>query len=79
MSEPGYIKKLRILHQSEHFIVVDKPFDVIINSDEPNRMSVHSLLKEQIPNITNENLKVSKYICSGSPQIVRIQIVRSLI
>ena len=53
-------EKLRILHHSEHFIVVDKPFDVIINSDEHDRISVHSLLKEQFPDLSNENLKVSK-------------------
>ena len=51
-------EKLRILHQSKHFIVIDKPFDVIINSDEPDRVSVHSLLKDQFPDLTNDNLKV---------------------
>ena len=57
-------EKLRILHQSKHFIVIDKPFDVIINSDEPDRVSVHSLLKDQFPDLTNDNLKVSTYFCS---------------
>ena len=52
-------EKLRILHQSKHFIVIDKSFDVIINSDEPDRVSVHSLLKDQFPDLTNDNLKVS--------------------
>ena len=55
-------EKLRILHQSKHFIVIDKPFDVIINSDEPDRVSVHSLLKDQFPDLTNDNLKVSTYL-----------------
>ena len=57
-------QKLRILHQSKHFIVIDKPFDVIINSDEPDRVSVHSLLKDKFPDLTNDNLKVSTYFCS---------------
>ena len=57
-------QKLRILHQSKHFIVIDKPFDVIINSDEPDRVSVHSLLKDQFPGLTNDNLKVRTYLCS---------------
>ena len=57
-------EKLRILHLSKHFIVIDKPFDVIINSDEPDRVSVHSLLKDQFPDLTNDNLKVSTYLYS---------------
>jgi len=55
-------EKLRILHQSKHFIVIDKPFDVIINSDEPDRVSVHSLLKDQFPDLTNDNLKTGFYV-----------------
>ena len=64
MLETKETEKLRILHQSKHFIVIDKPFDVIINSDEADRVSVHSLLKDQFPDLTNDNLKVSKYCFS---------------
>ena len=62
-------KKLKILHHSENFVVVDKPFDVIINSEEADRVSVHSLMREQFPHLTNKNLKVSCIIIKSKTKL----------
>lgn len=35
------MKQLKILYQSNNFIVVDKDFDVIINSDDTSRVSYY--------------------------------------
>ena len=51
--------ELRILHQSTNFLVVDKPFDLIINSDDPERQSLHSMLSQKFPELVNPDLKVS--------------------
>ncbi len=52
---------IRILHKSQHFLVIDKPFDVVLNSDDPQRESVCNLLKEQHPDTSNDKLKVCTF------------------
>ena len=51
-------KNLRILHQSANYVVIDKPFDVILNSDDADRDSVHARMKSQFPELVNTKLKV---------------------
>ena len=52
---------LEILHFSPHFIAINKPFDVIMNSDDPERISVAKMLSQQLPETANAKLKVNKF------------------
>ena len=52
-------QKLQILHRSVNYLVINKPFDLVMNSDDPQRISLHSLMKEQFPEAVNNKLKVS--------------------
>ena len=54
-------KKLRVLHRSAHFLAIDKPFDVVLNSEDPDRVSVHSLMRQQFPEAVNESLTFGFY------------------
>ena len=56
-------KLLEILHKSKNFIVVNKPYDMIINTDEVDRESVFKLLKSQCPETCNNQIKFGYYIC----------------
>ena len=53
---------IKIIHQSANFIVVNKPFDLIINSDDPERQSAFKILQETHPDLTNPKLKHGFYI-----------------
>ena len=53
------ISTLEVLHKSDNFIVINKPFDLILNSDDPNRESVCKALKEQFPEHFNPSLEVT--------------------
>ena len=52
------ISALEVLHKSDNFIVVNKPYDLILNSDDPNRESVCKVLKVQFPEHFNPSLEV---------------------
>ena len=41
--------KLTVLYQSEHYLVVDKPYDLILNSEDENRLSLSTLICKQYP------------------------------
>lgn len=50
-------KVLDILHKSDNFIIVNKPYDILINSDDVNvKPTVQTLLKERYPDLANTNL-----------------------
>lgn len=52
------IKKLDILHHSNNFIVLNKKYDVLINSNDPSvSESLHYQLSEAFPNLINPKLK----------------------
>ncbi|XP_054014308.1 RNA pseudouridylate synthase domain-containing protein 1-like isoform X2 [Hylaeus anthracinus] len=50
-------KYVDILHHSEHFLVVSKPYDMYINSNNPEKKNtLQSELKKILPNLANPNL-----------------------
>jgi 23S rRNA-/tRNA-specific pseudouridylate synthase len=51
-------KSLQILHESSDFIALNKPFDLVINSDDPDRSSVYSLLREKRPDLYSDEFEV---------------------
>ena len=51
------MRNLTIVHRSDNFLVVDKPPDLIINSDDPDRDSVYLRLQRQFPDLAD----ISKY------------------
>ena len=56
-------KLLEILHKSKNYIVVNKPYDMIINTDDVERESVSKLLKSQLPETFNNQIKYGYYVC----------------
>eukprot|EP00088_Acartia_fossae_P039563 TRINITY_DN4118_c0_g1_i11.p1 TRINITY_DN4118_c0_g1~~TRINITY_DN4118_c0_g1_i11.p1 ORF type:complete len:287 (+),score=-3.80 TRINITY_DN4118_c0_g1_i11:83-943(+) len=57
-----HLDKLEILHKSEHFIVVNKDFDVVINSNDPERLSIYRQLSYKYPELANEKLTHGFYV-----------------
>ena len=53
---------IEILHKSPNFIVVNKPFDLIINSDDPDRQSAFKILQDTHPELSNPKLKHGFYV-----------------
>ena len=51
------MQDLSVVHRSDNFLVVDKPPDLIINSDDPDRDSVYLRLQRQFPDLAD----TSKY------------------
>jgi hypothetical protein len=43
--------RIEVLHHSDHFLVVSKEPDLIINSDDANRDSLYRRMAEQFPNL----------------------------
>ena len=56
-------KFLEILHKSKNYIVVNKPYDMIINTDDVERESVFKILGSQFPETCNNQIKYGYYIC----------------
>ncbi len=57
---------LRVLHRSPHFLVVEKPADLVLNSDDPDRDSLHARMARQFPQLADfEKYKVIRGPCSG--------------
>lgn len=49
-------KELPVLYRSDHFIVVDKRFDLKVNSDDPtDTVTVATLLRRQYPDLVDSN------------------------
>lgn len=49
-------KELPVLYRSDHFIVVDKRFDLKVNSDDPmDSVTVATLLRRQYPDLVDSN------------------------
>ena len=53
---------IEIIHKSPNFIVVNKPFDLIINSDDPDRQSAFKILQDTNPELINPKLKHGFYV-----------------
>jgi len=51
-------KKLRVLHKSEHYLAVNKHFDILFNSDErtDNRFSLFDQIRQSYPEHFNPKL-----------------------
>ena len=59
-TDPAALRNLTVVHRSDNFLVVDKPPDLIINSDDPDRDNVYLRLQKQFPDLAN----TSKYAVS---------------
>ena len=57
---------LLVLHRSDHFLVLSKPFDLVINSDDPERDSLYKRMREQFPELADDKFKVR----NGTPRVV---------
>lgn len=66
------MRNLTIVHRSDNFLVVDKPPDLIINSDDPDRDSVYLRLQRQFPDLAD----ISKYK-HGFPVLHRLDFATS--
>ncbi len=44
---------IEVLYRSEHFLVVNKPHDLVLNSDDPSRDSLHSRMAMQMPQLAD--------------------------
>ncbi|CAH1153681.1 unnamed protein product [Phaedon cochleariae] len=49
-------KKIKILHQSNNFLLISKDYDMKINSDNPNEFTVQTQLRKQYPLLANDSL-----------------------
>lgn len=56
------MSKIRILHKSPQFLVIDKPFDLVMNHDDPQRDSVHLRLQKELPETVNPKLKHGYFV-----------------
>ncbi len=50
---------VRVLHQCDNFLVVDKPYDFVLNSDEPDRPNLYSNLAKRFPDLVDPTKKVN--------------------
>ncbi|KAJ8955376.1 hypothetical protein NQ318_003473 [Aromia moschata] len=49
-------QKIKILHKSSNFIIINKECDIKINSNNKTERTVHTMLKEVFPLLANEKL-----------------------
>jgi len=58
-----YLDKLEVLHKSEHYLAVNKDFDVIMNTnDQPDRLSLCDQVAHRFPEMSNPNLGHGCYV-----------------
>lgn len=48
--------KTYILYQSKHFLVINKPPDLLINSNDSEKRTVQTILRDQLPALRNPKL-----------------------
>jgi len=58
----SHIDQLEVLHHSQHFLLVNKDYDVVLNSDEANRLSVALQIKHKYPELVNPSLVHGFYV-----------------
>ncbi|XP_065331875.1 RNA pseudouridylate synthase domain-containing protein 1-like [Cloeon dipterum] len=46
----------QVLYLSENYLVVYKPFDILMNSDSNNKETLQTMISRQFPNLANPNL-----------------------
>ncbi|KAL0124770.1 hypothetical protein PUN28_006553 [Cardiocondyla obscurior] len=50
-------RSVKIVHRSENFLIVDKPYDMYINSNNPDRKNtLQTKLREMLPDLVNPRL-----------------------
>ncbi|XP_070164738.1 RNA pseudouridylate synthase domain-containing protein 1 [Polyergus mexicanus] len=55
-------RSVKIVHRSENFLVIDKPYDTYINSDNPDRKNTVQLeLRKMLPDLVNPKLRHEFY------------------
>ncbi|CAD7085048.1 unnamed protein product [Hermetia illucens] len=54
--EPVLHQNTFLLHRSENFLVIDKPPDLLINSNDYRKISVQTILREQFPELKDSSL-----------------------
>ncbi|XP_008478591.1 RNA pseudouridylate synthase domain-containing protein 1-like [Diaphorina citri] len=53
---------IEVLHQNDNYLVVNKPYDLLINSDESDKEdTLHLRLEEQFPTLVCKDVKFSFY------------------
>jgi hypothetical protein len=50
--------RLKVIHQSANFLAVDKNFDLVMNDNDPDRMSLAKLIRRDLPELYNDKLTV---------------------
>lgn len=55
--------ELKVLHRSENFLAIDKDFDLVMNDDDPERFTLASLIKRDLPGLYNHKYAVSIICC----------------
>lgn len=53
---PPTIDDIEILHRSDHYIVLNKRYDILINSDDPDVLTVQTQLRHLFPHLANKQL-----------------------
>ncbi|TRY73378.1 hypothetical protein TCAL_05542 [Tigriopus californicus] len=51
------VPNIKILHKSANFLVVNKPHDLVINSDDPKRDSLYKCLAHNYPQLASKKYK----------------------
>ncbi|XP_034933797.1 RNA pseudouridylate synthase domain-containing protein 1-like [Chelonus insularis] len=51
------INKIQILYHSNNYLIINKPYDIVINSDDVNVKSLQTELRKIFPNLANPLLK----------------------
>ena len=51
--------KLKIIHQSANFLVIDKAFDLVMNDNDPERFSLAHLIKRELPQLYDDKYEVN--------------------
>lgn len=55
-------KSVKVVHHSENFLVIDKPYDMYINSNNPDRKNTVQLeLRKMLPDLVNPKLRHEFY------------------
>lgn len=57
-----HLDRLEVLHKSENFLVVNKDFDVVLNTENPARLSVFGQLAHKFPELVSKDLSHGFYV-----------------
>lgn len=63
--EAGRARSVRVLHRSAHFLVVEKPADLVVNTQRPREhpVTVETLLRRQLPELVDPSVQHGFRFC----------------